>query len=142
MQYRPRARGLTGYSYFPDTLRHDEIKSKSPLWEKALENYREELSGNDYYETILENGTLEELIDHTKTLEPSSPSDKTSSTMSRIKPIVKFFNDFSTIVAICFGADTVLAAVVWGSIRVLLTVCHFLSQPLGCNAWNRLIHVK
>lgn len=131
-----QARELTDHSYIPDALPQYDSKTRSPLWEKALENYRKALSGNDsYYEAILENGTLEELIEHAKTLEPSSPSDKSSGTMSRIKPILDFFSDFSTVVAVCLGADTVLAAVVWGSIRVLLTVCRFCFQYSECRTW-------
>lgn len=40
--------------------------------------------------------------------------------MNRLAPKFKFVDDFSTIIALAFGADASLTAVVWGSIRLIL----------------------
>jgi len=42
--------------------------------------------------------------------------------MSRLGPKLKFVDDFSAIIALYFGADTKLTALVWGSIRLMLTL--------------------
>lgn len=42
--------------------------------------------------------------------------------MNRLGPTLKFVDDFSAVIAICFGADAKLTAFVWGSIRLMLTL--------------------
>ena len=42
--------------------------------------------------------------------------------MNRIGPKLKFVDDFSAIIALYFGADAKLTALVWGSIRLMLTL--------------------
>ncbi|PYH93879.1 TPR-like protein [Aspergillus ellipticus CBS 707.79] len=39
----------------------------------------------------------------------------------RLKPTFKLVNDFSAVLAVSFGAGTVVTALVWGSIRMILT---------------------
>lgn len=95
----------------------------SPLWEKALQNYREELAGDDDYQIILETGTLEVLMNDAKTLRPVGPQGrKALDSMGRMKPMIKLVNDFAAVIAVAFGADAMLAAIIWGSIRMILTV--------------------
>lgn len=36
--------------------------------------------------------------------------------------MLKFVDDFSAVIAVCFGADAKLTAFVWGSIRLMLTL--------------------
>lgn len=40
--------------------------------------------------------------------------------MHRLGPTLKFVDDFSAVIAVCFGADAKLTAFVWGSIRLML----------------------
>jgi hypothetical protein len=42
--------------------------------------------------------------------------------MSRLGPTLKFVDDFSAVIAVCFGANAKLTAFVWGSIRLMLTL--------------------
>jgi hypothetical protein len=42
--------------------------------------------------------------------------------MNRLGPTLKFVDDFSALIAVCFGADAKLTAFVWGSIRLMLTL--------------------
>ena len=94
----------------------------SPFWNKALRRYRGELEDEeaDQYQMIVEAGTLDELVEQIKTLEP--PNAKEKAVVNRLDSILKFLNDFSAVVAVCFGADAKLAALVWGSIRMILTL--------------------
>ena len=42
--------------------------------------------------------------------------------LNRLDPTLKFLSDFSAIVAVSFGADTTITALVWGSIRLILSL--------------------
>lgn len=95
----------------------------SPLWEKALDNYREELAADDDFRLILETGSLDELLDDPKILQPFGPHGRKSlDSMRRLRPTFRLVNDFSAVLAVSFGAGTVVTALVWGSIRMILTV--------------------
>lgn len=97
--------------------------TRSPSWEETVETYREELGGGDDYDSIIENGSLGGLINHVQTLWPGKQSERTAlNPMSQLRPIVKFFNDFSELTAVYFNADTEPASLVWGSIQIILTV--------------------
>ena len=97
--------------------------SQSPLWEKALEKYCKELKDGDDFVDILKIGSMEELLSQTKSLEPAGARDSaSSSSLTRLEPILGHLNDFSAIVALLLGADAKSAALVWGSIRIILTV--------------------
>ena len=93
------------------------------MWEKALEHYRKELQDGDDYKVTLGVTSMEELLTQAKSLEP--PASRNSSalnSLSRLEPILGHLNDFSAVVALCLGADAKSAAIVWGSIRLILTV--------------------
>ncbi|PLB46258.1 TPR-like protein [Aspergillus steynii IBT 23096] len=95
----------------------------SPLWEKALENYRDELAADDDFRTILETKSLDELLNDPKILQPFGPQGrKALDSMNRLRPTFKIVNDFSAVLAVSFGAGTMLTALVWGSIRMILTL--------------------
>lgn len=53
-----------------------EERTSSPLWLKAVERYHAELEGNGDYEDIIGVGSLEALLDHTKTIESLLPGAK------------------------------------------------------------------
>jgi hypothetical protein len=40
-----------------------------------------------------------------------------------LEPTLSHLNDFAAVAALCFGANTKAAALVWGSIRIILMVC-------------------
>ena len=63
---------------------------------------------------------MEELVEQIKEIEP--PNTQGKAVVNRLDSILKFVNDFSAVVAVCFGADAKLAALVWGSIRMILTL--------------------
>ncbi|KAL4782963.1 hypothetical protein BJX76DRAFT_274048 [Aspergillus varians] len=95
----------------------------SPLWAKALESYHEELAADDDFRTILETGSLEELLADDHILQPFGPQGRRAlDSMNRLKPTFKLLNDFSVVLAVSFGAGTAVTALVWGSIRMILTL--------------------
>ncbi|RHZ68953.1 hypothetical protein CDV55_102531 [Aspergillus turcosus] len=96
---------------------------QSPLWQKALENFREELAGDDDLAMILGTKGVQEVLQDAKLLQPvGSPGRKALESVNRLKPVIEFVNDFSAVLAVTFGANTMMTAVVWGSIRMLLTL--------------------
>lgn len=101
----------------------ETARNASPLWNRALERYREELEETDDYEEIVGTKSLEDLVSFSKSIEPVVPRERNAlNSMHRIGPILRFVDDFSAIVAVCFGADAKLTAFVWGSIRLTLTL--------------------
>ncbi|KAI1654070.1 hypothetical protein F4813DRAFT_399435, partial [Daldinia decipiens] len=98
-------------------------ESRSPLWHRALERYREELGGNEDYRAVHEVHSLDDLLSHVNTLQTTPSRDRQAlASMNRLAPKFKFVDDFSAIIALAFGADATLTAVVWGSIRLILTL--------------------
>lgn len=97
--------------------------ASTPLWNRALERYSEELEGNDDFQSITEISSLDDLLSYAKTIEPFLPEERGAlRSIQRLGPTLKFVDDFSAIIAVCFGADAKLTAVVWGSIRLMLNL--------------------
>jgi hypothetical protein len=100
-----------------------EKRTTSPLWHRALERYRDELNQNDDYQSVTEIASLDDLLSYTKTIEQSLPRDRNAlGSLQRLGSTLKFVDDFSAVIAVCFGADAKLTAFVWGSIRLMLTL--------------------
>jgi NB-ARC domain len=96
-----------------------------------LERYREELEGADDREILGGPASLDDLVNYAKTIEPLVPSERTALTsLNRLKPILKFVDDFSAVIAVCFGADAKLTAFVWGSIRLIITLASSAGETL------------
>ncbi|ORX98178.1 hypothetical protein BCR34DRAFT_607010 [Clohesyomyces aquaticus] len=100
-----------------------ERRGRSPLWNRAIERFREELEESEDFKSITDTASLEDLLDYTKSIEPLLPRERSAlSSMQRLGPTLKFVDDFSAVIAVCFGADAKLTAFVWGSIRVMLSL--------------------
>lgn len=92
------------------------------MWHQALEKYRDELRGAGDYDAIQKVRTLDELIDSFASMQDAAPSNYAGVlSLSRIAPRLKFVDDFSAVLALCFGADAGLTAAVWSSIRLILS---------------------
>ena len=95
----------------------------SYLWEKALDQYRKELKNSDDYEGIMGVDSMEELLSQTRSLEPPGAQSKTFLTsLNRLEPMLLHLNDFSAVTALFFGVNPKGAALVWGSLRIILSV--------------------
>ncbi|KAJ8131983.1 hypothetical protein O1611_g1641 [Lasiodiplodia mahajangana] len=96
-------------------------RAPSPLWHRALEQYRLELQGTENSETIPNVSSLEELIASFAQIQATTPGSYSGiNSLNRLAPKLKFVDDFSAVLALCFGADAALTAAVWGSIRLIL----------------------
>lgn len=116
----PRRKRSLFNTTFSRSKEPDPMNKTTSLWDKALEQYRRELQDGDDYNVTLGISNMEELLKQARSLEP--PASHTSSTLSRLEPILSHLNDFSAVIALCLGADVKSAAIVWGSVRLILTV--------------------
>ncbi|KAI0813657.1 P-loop containing nucleoside triphosphate hydrolase protein [Xylaria sp. FL0064] len=95
-------------------------RASSPLWHRTLEQYRMELQGVENYQAIPNVGSLEELIGSFAQIQATAPgSSSGANSLNRLAPKLKFVDDFSALLALCFGANAGLTAAVWGSIRLI-----------------------
>ena len=92
----------------------------SPLWNRALEKYREELDGEDDYVILEGTGSLEDLLAYARTIQVPGPNSFKA--LSRLGPTLKFVDDFSALIALCLGANAKITAFVWGSLRLIITL--------------------
>jgi hypothetical protein len=105
----------------------------SLLWEKAEKSYRQDLASDKEFAKILETRSLEELLADTHVLQPVDPFDRElPCTIDRLEPAFRLLSDFLVILKMSYGADSAQTALVWGSIRVILT-----ASALSCE--SRLI---
>ncbi|TLD07289.1 hypothetical protein PgNI_10309 [Pyricularia grisea] len=105
-------------------------RGSSPLWHLALEKYRDELQDAQDYEAIQGVHSLDELIKSMSTMQAGPGVSASLVTLKRLTPRLKFVDDFSAVLALCFGADTALTAAVWGSIRLILSQASSAAETL------------
>src|SRR4051812_31998596 len=97
------------------------LRSPSPLWHQALDRYSAELQGVDDYESVQKIHSLDELISSLSSIQSTAPSNYSGTiSFQRLAPRLKFVDDFSAVLALCFGAQATMTAAVWGSIRLIL----------------------
>ena len=86
-----------------------------------MERYRDELQGAEDYHNIQKIHSLDELISSLASIQVATPGNYSGViSFHRLAPRLKFVDDFSAVLALCFGADAALTAAVWGSIRLIL----------------------
>ncbi|KAF4546902.1 Hypothetical protein D9617_106g078160 [Elsinoe fawcettii] len=107
-------------------------RSGSPLWHRALERYREDLEENGDLAAVSEVVSMNDLLDYIKTFEQNrSPTERNRlDSMRRLGPTLKFIDDFSAVIAVFFGANPQLTALVWGSIRMMLSLASSTADTL------------
>jgi len=90
--------------------------------DQALQRYKTEL--RDHNDFILQADGIEELLNEARSLEAKhSRRNDPSVAVGRLEPILSQLNNFAAIMALCFGTNAETAALVWGSVRMILSVC-------------------
>lgn len=111
--------------------RSQRSRTGSSLWQRALERYREDLEENGDMEAVNDVASLDDLLTYIKTFEDRPVQDRSRlDSMRRLGPTLKFIDDFSAVVAVFLGADTKLTALVWGSIRMVLSLASSTADTL------------
>ena len=99
-------------------------RGQNDLWNKALNKYREELKDCDDFEETLYVDNMEELVGQIRAMDSQNARiAKTVSSLNRLEPMLMHLNDFSAVIMLFLGANAKGAALVWGSLRIILSVC-------------------
>jgi hypothetical protein len=87
-----------------------------------MNRFQTELKGDNQF-MLDDVVSVEELLSQTRALQPPAPrGSKLTTSLNRLEPILSHINDFAAVIAVCSGADAKAAGLVWGSLRVILTV--------------------
>ncbi|KAI9763732.1 MAG: hypothetical protein M1840_009129 [Geoglossum simile] len=87
----------------------------APLLDEATNDHRSETRGDDDH--VLDGEGVEELFNQARALEPKLPWGSIS-----LGPILSHVNNFAAILAVFFGADPKVTALVWGSTRIIFSL--------------------
>lgn len=98
----------------------------SQIWQSAIQRYYEELRKGGYKGQAIDKDLWNiknpvELLDQIKSL-PSS--GRWMDDLSSLERILLSLSDFAAVTALALGMNGRVAAVIWGSIRLLLNVGH------------------
>lgn len=103
----------------------------SQIWRNAIQRYYDELEKGGIKGPAIEKDlwnveSAMDLLEQMKTLEPQDwkSMDANKNLINRLEPVLLSLSDFAAVTACAFGMNgkAVVAAVVWGSIRLLLKV--------------------
>lgn len=99
-----------------------EKTSSTTIWARALDRFQDELDEKDDFQAVIEEGSLQSLLTFTQATQASAQERSSVVNMRRVGPIVKFVNDFAALIAFSCGTDPRMTALVWGSIRLLISL--------------------
>jgi hypothetical protein len=131
---RPISGPTTGYIKSTTPVRQDSpfSKDESVIWQNAIQRYYDELRRGGIKGPAIDKNLWNikgpmELLEQVRNLEP--PDSRASRTwlgsLRRLEPILLGLNDFASVTAWALGMDGKVAAVVWGSIRLILNVSEY-----------------
>lgn len=101
----------------------------SPIWQAAIDKYYEELrrggvKGPTTDQDLWSVRTPDDLLQQIQDLAPidSQSSGSWVRSLRRLEPIILNLNDFAAVITLALGMNGQVAAVIWGSIRLILKV--------------------
>ena len=117
----------------------------SLIWQNVIQRYYDELrrgyiKGPAIDKDLWNIKSPVDLLDQVKNLEPpdSRASRAWLGSLGRLEPILLSLNDFASVTAWALGMNGRVAAVVWGSLRLILNVskasCHLNNLAEPCRA--------
>lgn len=102
----------------------------SPIWKTALERYFAETRKGGIKNAVIENHlwtvhTPENLFNGIEVIVPpnTEPSISWARVLKKLKPGMLGLNLFAAIIIRAFGMEGKVAALLWGSIRLILIIC-------------------
>lgn len=117
-------------------------KEESAIWQNAIQRYYDELGRGGIKGPAIEKDLWNikspmDLLEQVRNLEPpdSRASRAWLGSLHRLEPILLGLNDFASVTAWALGMDGRVAAVVWGSIRLILNVSGY--SVLGYSSAKR-----
>jgi hypothetical protein len=111
---------------------------QSRIWQNAIQRYYEELEKGGYKGKAIDRDIWNvkdpvELLDQIQSFPSSKPW------MDDLRKLLLSLSDFAAVTALALGMNGRVAAVIWGSIRLLLNVGHYALNPLVpsfCLIWT------
>lgn len=101
-------------------------KGDSEIWKNAIRKYYDELEkggikGSAIDKDLWNIKSPQDLLDQIRALEPPNARGWLGS-VRRLETVLLSLNDFAAVAAFALGMNGKVAAVVWGSIRLILNV--------------------
>lgn len=99
----------------------------SPIWQAALDRYFAELRRRGVKESIIERDLwnvedADDLLAQVTALAPDETAAGWTRCLAQLKPILLGLSDFAAVTAWAMGMDGRVAAVIWGSMRLIIKV--------------------
>jgi hypothetical protein len=108
-------------------VRAQSTEPGNKIWKAALQRYYDELASGGYKGHAIDKDLwdikdAEELLDQIRTLPAfeGAPED-----LNALKKVLIGLSDFAAVAALALGMNGRVAAVIWGSIRLLVVVGEF-----------------
>jgi hypothetical protein len=107
----------------------DNSRHASPIWQAAIDKYYEKLrrggvKGPTIDADLWSVHSPEELLQQIHDLAPADAhaSANWMRLLRRLEPILLNLNDFAAVITVALGMNGQVAAIIWGSIRLILKV--------------------
>jgi len=112
----------------PKTIRPQPSAQDNKIWKAALQRYYDELANGGYKGHAIDKDLWdikdpEELLDQIRTF---PASERAPEDLNALKKALLGLSDFAAVAALALGMNGRVAAVIWGSIRLLLVVGQWL----------------
>ncbi len=110
----------------------DQHATPSPIWLAALNRYYAELNKGGLKHSVIEKDLWNiespgDLLAQIETLAPIEARTKTwTGVITQLEAVLLGLNDFAAIVSWSLGMNGKVAAVLWGSIRLIIKVSRFM----------------
>lgn len=118
-----------GLSIGASSFARDQSGPTSPIWQAALDRYYEELRKGGIKDSFIDKDlwnveTPDDLLTQIETLAPpeAQSSKAWMKVLTQLQSVLLGLNDFAAIIAWSMGMDGKVAAVLWGSIRLMIKV--------------------
>ncbi len=129
-----------GISVAAPSFTCDRSGSTSLIWQAALERYYEELRKGGIKESLIDKDfwnieTPDDLLTQVETLAPQEAQSSRTwmKVLGQLQSVLLGLNDFAALIAWSMGMDGKVAAVLWGSIRLMIKVSPMVLQNMhGC----------
>ncbi|KAJ5943339.1 Tetratricopeptide-like helical [Penicillium verrucosum] len=118
--------GLKEATKTPDEIRGETRKEhdKSPIWQAAIDRYYEELRKGGVKRPTIDRDvwSIHSPDDLIQQINDFAPANSMVGTLRRLEPILLSLNDFAAVVTLALGMQGQVAALIWGSMRLILKV--------------------
>lgn len=102
---------------------------RSPIWQAAIDRYYEELRKGGIRGPTIDHDVWsihspDDLLQQIHDIAPANSSvpSQWAGNLRRLEPILLSLNDFAAVITLALGMNGQVAAIIWGSMRLILKV--------------------